>query len=229
MIDHLICDCDGVLVDSEIIADRVMLETLTATFPGLDFEAVVKTAFGQQTSRFLESIEKSFDITLPADFFDTIEHNVELELAASLEPDQRRARSVATRDAAGRGRVEQPHGARERVGAARGFAADFRRADFQRGTGGAAEAVSRRLSVRRADAGRGAVAMPRGRRQRRGIECGARGGHENDRFRRREPYSGRLCGCAAQDGHDAHHAMHMDELPALVEAGMRGEFGDVQS
>ncbi|MGE8329977.1 MAG: HAD family hydrolase, partial [Paraburkholderia nemoris] len=25
MIDHLICDCDGVLVDSEIIADRVML------------------------------------------------------------------------------------------------------------------------------------------------------------------------------------------------------------
>ena len=49
MIDHLICDCDGVLVDSEIIADRVMLETLSATFPGLDFEPVVKTAFGQQT------------------------------------------------------------------------------------------------------------------------------------------------------------------------------------
>src|SRR3984893_8745751 len=86
MIDHLICDCDGVLVDSEIIADRVMLETLSATFPGLDFEPIVKTAFGQQTSRFLESIEKSFDITLPANFFDTIEHNVELELAASLSP-----------------------------------------------------------------------------------------------------------------------------------------------
>ncbi len=33
MIDHLICDCDGVLVDSEIIADRVMFETLTHTFP----------------------------------------------------------------------------------------------------------------------------------------------------------------------------------------------------
>jgi len=86
MIDHLICDCDGVLVDSEIIADRVMLETLSATFPGLDFEPVVKTAFGQQTSRFLEGIEKSFDITLPPDFLDTIEHNVELALAASLSP-----------------------------------------------------------------------------------------------------------------------------------------------
>ena len=86
MIDHLICDCDGVLVDSEIIADRVMLETLSAAFPGLDFEPVVKTAFGQQTSRFLEGIEKSFDITLPADLFNTIEHNVELELAASLSP-----------------------------------------------------------------------------------------------------------------------------------------------
>src|SRR3984885_3476566 len=86
MIDHLICDCDGVLVDSEIIADRVMLETLTTTFPGLDFEPVVKTAFGQQTSRFLAGIETSFDITLPGDFLDTIEHNVELALAASLSP-----------------------------------------------------------------------------------------------------------------------------------------------
>ncbi|MFM0645597.1 HAD family hydrolase [Paraburkholderia bryophila] len=86
MIDHLICDCDGVLVDSEIIADRVMLATLNATFPGLDFEPVVKTAFGQQMSRFLEGIEKSFDITLPANFLNTVEHNVELELAASLSP-----------------------------------------------------------------------------------------------------------------------------------------------
>ena len=27
MFDHLICDCDGVLVDSEMIADRVLLRT----------------------------------------------------------------------------------------------------------------------------------------------------------------------------------------------------------
>jgi HAD superfamily hydrolase (TIGR01509 family) len=86
MIDHLICDCDGVLVDSEIIADRVMLDTLTALLPALDFKPVVKTAFGQQTSRFLAGVEASFGIKLPADFLETVEHNVEVELARSLSP-----------------------------------------------------------------------------------------------------------------------------------------------
>ena len=84
MIDHLICDCDGVLVDSEVIADRVMHDTLAATFPTLDFHEICKTAFGQQTSRFLESVQAAFDIELPADFLQTVEANVERELASSL-------------------------------------------------------------------------------------------------------------------------------------------------
>jgi HAD superfamily hydrolase (TIGR01509 family) len=84
MIDHLICDCDGVLVDSEVIADRVLADTLAATFPGLDFEAIVKTAFGQQTSRFLANVEATFDIRLPADFLDTVDRHVEAALASSL-------------------------------------------------------------------------------------------------------------------------------------------------
>jgi HAD superfamily hydrolase (TIGR01509 family) len=86
MIDHLICDCDGVLVDSEIIADHALLETLTETFPGIDFEPAVKTAFGQQTSRFLAHLETIFDIAMPAGFFDTVEARVSAELAKSLGP-----------------------------------------------------------------------------------------------------------------------------------------------
>jgi HAD superfamily hydrolase (TIGR01509 family) len=86
MLDHLICDCDGVLVDSEVIADRVIVETLSATFPGVDFESVAKTAFGQQTSRFLAGLETQFGIEMPADFLDTIDHNIEAELARSLGP-----------------------------------------------------------------------------------------------------------------------------------------------
>ena len=70
MIDHLICDCDGVLVDSEVIADRVMLDVLTETFPGIDFKPVVKTAFGQQTSRFLAGLETNFGIVMPPKFVD---------------------------------------------------------------------------------------------------------------------------------------------------------------
>ncbi|SAL74474.1 HAD family hydrolase [Caballeronia choica] len=86
MIDHLICDCDGVLVDSEIIADRVLLETLTETFPGIDFKPVVKTAFGQQTSRFLSNLETKFGISLPAGFVDTVEVRVGEALARSVGP-----------------------------------------------------------------------------------------------------------------------------------------------
>ncbi|TKC89693.1 HAD family hydrolase [Trinickia terrae] len=86
MLDHLICDCDGVLVDSEVIADRVLVETLSATFPGLDFEAAAKTAFGQQTSRFLAGLETQFGITMPVDFLDTIDRHIEAELAKSLGP-----------------------------------------------------------------------------------------------------------------------------------------------
>ena len=32
--DLLICDCDGVLVDSDIVADRVLAETLARLYPG---------------------------------------------------------------------------------------------------------------------------------------------------------------------------------------------------
>jgi HAD superfamily hydrolase (TIGR01509 family) len=86
MIDHLICDCDGVLVDSEVIAHRVLFETLTQTFPGTDFRAAVKSAFGQQTSRFLDDVASRFGLTLPGDFLDTIEHNIDTALATSVSP-----------------------------------------------------------------------------------------------------------------------------------------------
>ncbi|CAN0623324.1 HAD-superfamily hydrolase, subfamily IA, variant 3 [Burkholderia multivorans] len=86
MLDHLICDCDGVLVDSEVIADRMIVQTLAATFPHIDFESVAKTAFGQQTSRFLAGLETRFGITMPDNFLDTIEHNIEAGLAQSLAP-----------------------------------------------------------------------------------------------------------------------------------------------
>lgn len=86
MIDHLICDCDGVLVDSEVIADRVLFETLTRTFPGVDFRAAVKSAFGQQTSRFLDDVAARFGLTMPDDFIATIDHNIDAALATSVSP-----------------------------------------------------------------------------------------------------------------------------------------------
>ena len=228
MIDHLICDCDGVLVDSEIIADRVMFETLTTTFPGLDFEPVVKTAFGQQTSRFLEGIEKSFDLTLPADFLDTIEHNVELELAASLSPIN------GVREALQRVTLPAAVVSNSRMSRVN---ASVRRAGLQQIFGErifSAEQVARpkpypdvylfaaqTLGVEplRCLVVEDSVA---------GLNAARAAGMKTIAF---------VGASHIPDGYaDALRKMgmtrimkHMDELPALVEAGMRGEFGDVQS
>lgn len=228
MIDHLICDCDGVLVDSEIIADRVMLETLAAAFPGLDFAAIVKTAFGQQTSRFLESIEKSFDITLPANFFDVIEHNVELALAASLSPIN------GVRDALQRVALPAAVVSNSRMTRVN---ASLRRAGLQQIFGErifSAEQVARpkpypdvylfaakTLGVEpsRCVVVEDSVA---------GLNAARAAGMKTIAF---------VGASHIPDGYaDALRKMgmtrimqHMDELPALIEAGVRGEFGDVQS
>jgi HAD superfamily hydrolase (TIGR01509 family) len=86
MIDHLICDCDGVIVDSEVISDRVMLEVLRETFPGIDFDSAVASAFGQQTSRFLANLEARFGIAMPSGFVERLEARVTQELARSVAP-----------------------------------------------------------------------------------------------------------------------------------------------
>ncbi|CAB3694343.1 HAD family hydrolase [Trinickia soli] len=86
MFDHLICDCDGVLVDSEIIADRTLLRALSAAFPTVDFNSVAHLAFGQRTSTFLADLETRFGITIPAGFLAGVEREVDAELKRSLAP-----------------------------------------------------------------------------------------------------------------------------------------------
>jgi HAD superfamily hydrolase (TIGR01509 family) len=228
MLDHLICDCDGVLVDSEVIADHVLLETLSSTFPGVDFTSVVKTAFGQQTSRFLEGIEASFGITLPAHFQETVEYNVELALSSNLTAvgGVREALQRVTLPAAvvSNSRMTRVH-------------ASVRRAGLQQIFGErifSAEQVARpkpypdvylfaaqQLGVEpaRCLVVEDSVA---------GLNAARAAGMKTIAF---------VGASHIPDGYaDALRKMgitrimeHMDELPALVEAGARGEFGDVQS
>lgn len=86
MFDHLICDCDGVLVDSEVIADRVLLRALSSTFPHVDFDSVAHLAFGQRTSIFLADIETRLGITIPDGFLARIEREIDAEFKRSLAP-----------------------------------------------------------------------------------------------------------------------------------------------
>ena len=86
MFDHLICDCDGVLVDSEVIADRVIVAALTARFPGIDFESAARAAYGQRTSVFLAELEQRFSIVIPEGFAAQIERDIEAAFERARAP-----------------------------------------------------------------------------------------------------------------------------------------------
>ena len=95
MFDHLICDCDGVLVDSEVIADRVIVAALTARFPGIDFETAARAAYGQRTSVFLAELEQRFSIVIPEGFAAEVERDIEAAFAHARAPIAGVARALA--------------------------------------------------------------------------------------------------------------------------------------
>ncbi|WP_233864321.1 HAD family hydrolase [Paraburkholderia adhaesiva] len=49
----LICDCDGVLIDSEAVAARVLVRELEARWPGVEVAPVVMPLLGQRIERVL--------------------------------------------------------------------------------------------------------------------------------------------------------------------------------
>jgi HAD superfamily hydrolase (TIGR01509 family) len=67
----IIFDCDGVLVDSELIFARILAECLTAVdFPTTVDEAVT-LGFGKNRTTLSEAVEVWFGRALPDTFFDT--------------------------------------------------------------------------------------------------------------------------------------------------------------
>lgn len=67
-IDLLICDCDGVLVDSEILSERLMREALASHVPLDELEVLLHGTFGLQSRDILARVEAHFAIRLPLDF-----------------------------------------------------------------------------------------------------------------------------------------------------------------
>lgn len=67
-IDLLICDCDGVLIDSEIIAERTMREALASLVPLHELDIVLNGTFGLQGRDILARVEAHFGICLPVNF-----------------------------------------------------------------------------------------------------------------------------------------------------------------
>ncbi|WP_448166877.1 HAD family hydrolase [Burkholderia ambifaria] len=73
----LICDCDGVLIDSEAVAADVIVRELDARWPGVDARPAVMPLLGLRIERVLAGASEAVGRTLSADDVDAIRRAVE--------------------------------------------------------------------------------------------------------------------------------------------------------
>lgn len=73
----MICDCDGVLIDSEAVAARMLVTELEALWPGVDVEPVVLPLLGLRIEAVLASAADSVNRTLTPEQVVAIRRSVE--------------------------------------------------------------------------------------------------------------------------------------------------------
>jgi beta-phosphoglucomutase-like phosphatase (HAD superfamily) len=84
--DLVIFDCDGVLVDSELIFARVLAECLVAVdLPATTEEALV-LGFGKNRATLCAAVESRFGRPLSDEFFETMRARTALVLERELQP-----------------------------------------------------------------------------------------------------------------------------------------------
>ena len=70
MIDLVIFDCDGVLIDSEIISARMLIAELAQLGVHIDLDYVARNFLGRSYPTVMAQIRREFGLDLPADFED---------------------------------------------------------------------------------------------------------------------------------------------------------------
>jgi HAD superfamily hydrolase (TIGR01509 family) len=70
MIDLVIFDCDGVLIDSEIISARMLVDELSGLGVMIDLDYVARHFLGRSYPTVMKQIRAEFGLDLPADFED---------------------------------------------------------------------------------------------------------------------------------------------------------------
>ncbi|ACO77375.1 HAD-superfamily hydrolase, subfamily IA, variant 3 [Azotobacter vinelandii CA] len=84
-IDLLICDCDGVLIDSEIITGRVVREALAALVPEHELDVLLAGTFGLQSRDIIARVAAHFGLDLPADFHPNVRRRAEAIIRAEVQ------------------------------------------------------------------------------------------------------------------------------------------------
>lgn len=80
----LIFDCDGVLVDSEAIAEATLIKQLGVWLPDLNAEALLRQALGMTTANILLHLEAQSGYCLPSQATEHVDSIIEARLAEDL-------------------------------------------------------------------------------------------------------------------------------------------------
>lgn len=83
--ETLIFDCDGVLVDSETIAEATLVELLGVWLPDLTAETVLRQALGMTTANILRHLEGLSRHRLPDEATARVDMTIESRLLENLE------------------------------------------------------------------------------------------------------------------------------------------------
>ena len=82
----MIFDCDGVLVDSEPLANRILSECFQdAGFP-IDYDTCIRTMVGLSLHACFKIAEEWHKKLLPTDFFNTVQNRTYLAIRDELQP-----------------------------------------------------------------------------------------------------------------------------------------------
>ncbi|MEN0088253.1 MAG: HAD family phosphatase [Pseudomonadota bacterium] len=84
-IDLIIFDCDGVLVDSEILACKVEAEIYTSIGYEIDWQSMAERFAGMTTEGIMQTIADELERPLEASLYDDIQTEIDERLASELE------------------------------------------------------------------------------------------------------------------------------------------------
>jgi HAD superfamily hydrolase (TIGR01509 family) len=84
MIDLVIFDCDGVLIDSEIISARMLVDELAGLGVRIDLAYVARHFLGRSYPTVMKQIRSEFGLDLPGDFEDQYRARLMAAFAAGL-------------------------------------------------------------------------------------------------------------------------------------------------
>ena len=77
----VLSDCDGVIVDSEVIAEEVLAEVLQSEFAHPDIGALTRDMFGLRVIEIIEAVERLLDTPLTTKRREELQHRIDAEVA----------------------------------------------------------------------------------------------------------------------------------------------------